>query len=56
MSKNVSPEQFEKNFARIIGPMLAGEKGIVAAAREGESSPEFKDASLRAAARDGAGG
>lgn len=49
MSKKVSQEEFEKNFAKIIAPMLASEKGIQAMARESESDPNFQEAANKAA-------
>jgi hypothetical protein len=49
MGKKVSQEDFEKNFAKIIAPMLASEKGIQAMAREGDSDPNFQEAANNAA-------
>ena len=50
MSKKVSQEDFEKSFSKIIAPMLASEKGIMAMAREGDSDPSFQEAANNAAA------
>jgi len=44
MAKKVSPEQFDKNFAKIIQPMMATEKGLLSAAREGDADPNFQEA------------
>ena len=49
MGKKVSQEDFEKNFAKIIAPMLASEKGIRAMARESDSDPNFQEAANKAA-------
>jgi len=50
LGKKVSQEDFEKNFSKIIAPMLASEKGIQAMAREGDSDPNFQEAANNAAA------
>ncbi len=49
MGKKVSQEDFERNFAKIIAPMIASERGIQAMAREGDSDPAFQEAANNAA-------
>ena len=49
MGKKVSQEDFEKNFAKIIAPMLSSEKGIQAMARESDSDPNFHESANKAA-------
>jgi hypothetical protein len=44
LNKKVAPEEFQKNFAKIISIMLSSERGIQALAREGDADPNFREA------------
>jgi len=46
MSKNVSDEQFAKNFQRVFSTMIGTRRGVEALAREGEHDPNFKEAAV----------
>jgi hypothetical protein len=46
MSKNVSDEQFAKNFKRVFTTMIGTRRGVEALAREGEHDPNFKEAAV----------
>ena len=54
MSKNVSDEQFAKNFQRVFSSMIGTRRGVEALAREGEHDPNFKEAAVNML--QGAGG